>query len=276
MRRLLSLLAISLGLGSIAAPTANALEVAVSPARFELNIDNKRNTQTLEIMNNGDEEVAIDVDLANFDLDENNKLRVLPPTEQSLDQWIAINPKRVKIPAKSRRTMRFAIRPQVEPQDGEHRAVIFLNQDKTIKAPSGLEFNFRIGVVVYGQVGDPNRSSKIHTVNADQRGFTLDIENIGNAHARFKGLYAVWDANSYPGDATAKSILQKVADTRKSSESVNAEGSLAAGVMTRTPVLPGTRRTIVQGLPDTAKTGQRKVYLLGTLGEEPISASYGL
>ncbi len=275
MRRLISAIAVSVGLGAMLAPSANALEIAVSPARFELSIDNKRKTQTLEIVNSADREVEIGVDLANFDLDENNRLRVLPPNEQSLDQWIAINPTRVKIPAQGRRTMRFAIRPQVEPEAGEHRAVIFLNEDKTDDV-DGLNFKFRIGVVVYGQVGEANRAAKLHSVGSDQRGLTLDIENVGNAHTRFKGLYAIWDANSYPGDAAAKSLLRSIEETRNPSEDVVAPGTLAAGVMAQTPVLPGARRTIVQGLPDTATSGQRKVYLLGKLGDEPVSASYGL
>ena len=275
MRRLLSVIAVSIGLGAMVAPSASALEIAVSPARFELNIDNKRNTQTLEIVNSADREVEIGIDLANFDLDENNRLRVLPPNEQSLDQWIAINPTRVKIPAQGRRTMRFAIRPQVEPEAGEHRAVIFLNEDKSDDV-EGLNFKFRIGVVVYGQVGEADRTATLHAVGADQRGLTLDIENVGNAHARFKGLYAIWDANSYPGDAAAKSLLKSIEDTRTPSEDVIAPGTLAAGVMAQTPVLPGARRTIVQSLPDSATSGQRKVYLLGKLGDNPVSASYGL
>jgi len=276
MRRYLSLLAFSLGLTITSSLPASALEIAVSPARFELNLDEKRKTQTLEIVNSSDDPVEIGIDMANFDLDENNQLRVLPPTEQSLDQWIAINPTRVKIPGKGRRTMRFAIRPQVEPEPGEHRAVIFLNQDRTNETADGLRFKFRLGVVVYGQVGEANRTAQLHNVSSDERGMTLDVQNTGNAHARFKGIYAVWNAASYPGDAAAASMLQNIQDTRKLSEDVVAPGTLAAGVVVETPVLPGTRRTVVQKLPDTAKAGQRKVYLLGKLGDMPVSASYGL
>jgi len=214
MRRFLSMLAVSIGMTSTIPLPAQALEIAVSPARFELNIDNKRKTQTLEIVNSSDREVTIGIDLANFDLDDNNQLRELPPTEQSLDQWIAINPTRVKIPANGRRL--------------------------------------------------------------DNRGIAMDIQNVGNAHSRFKGIYAVWDVASYPGDAAAADLLRNIQDTRKASEDVVAPGALAAGVMSATPVLPGARRTIIQELPDTAKAGQRKVYLLGELGDAPVSGSYGL
>ena len=273
MRRYLSMLALSLGMAVTTPLPASALEIAVSPARFELDLDGKRKTQTLEIVNSADHPVKIGIDMANFDLDENNQLRVLPPTEQSLDQWIAINPTRVKIPAKGRRTMRFAIRPQVEPQPGEHRAVIFLNEEKSDQAEDGLRFKFRLGVVVYGQVGEANRTAQLHNVGSNQRGMTLDVQNTGNAHARFKGIYAVWNAASYPGDAAAAAMLQGIQDSRKISEDVIAPGSLAAGVVSETPVLPGTRRTVVQELPDAAKAGQRKVYLLGKLGDSPISAA---
>lgn len=276
MRRLLSMLAVSIGMTATIPLPAQALEIAVSPARFELNIDNKRKTQTLEIVNSSDREVTIGIDLSNFDLDDNNQLRELPPTEQSLDQWIAINPTRVKIPANGRRTMRFAIRPQVEPQPGEHRAVIFLNQDTSQENAEGMRFKFRVGVVVYGQVGEADRSAVLHDVALDNRGIAMDIQNVGNAHARFKGIYAVWDVASYPGDAAAADLLRNIQDTRKASEDVVAPGTLAAGVMSATPVLPGARRTIVQELPETAKAGQRKVYLLGKLGDAPVSGSYGI
>jgi len=276
MRRYLTLLALSLGIAATSPLPATALEIAVSPARFELDLNQKRKTQTLEIVNSSDRPVEIGIDMANFDLDENNQLRVLPPTEQSLDQWIAINPTRVKIPAKGRRTMRFAIRPQVEPQPGEHRAVIFLNEDKTNETADGLQFKFRLGVVVYGQVGEANRTAQLHNVSSNAQGMSLDVQNTGNAHARFKGLYAVWDAASYPGDAAAASLLQTIQATRRTSEEIVAPGSLAAGVMSETPVLPGTRRNVIQELPDAAKAGQRKVYLLGKLGDMPVSASYGL
>jgi len=86
----------------------------------------------------------------------------------------------------------------------------------------------------------------------------------------------VWDAASYPGDAAAASLLQTIQATRRTSEEIVAPGSLAAGVMSETPVLPGTRRNVIQELPDAAKAGQRKVYLLGKLGDMPVSASYGL
>ena len=276
MRRYFSILALSLSMAITAPAPTSALEIAVSPARFELDLNNSRKTQTLEIVNSADRPVEIGIDMANFDLDENNQLRVLPPTEQSLDQWIAINPTRVKIPAKGRRTMRFAIRPQVEPEEGEHRAVIFLNQNNTSEGEEGLRFKFRLGVVVYGQVGETIRTAQLHGVNPNEKDMSLDVQNTGNAHARFKGLYAVWNATSYPGDAAAAAMLQGIKDTRKSSEDVVAPGTLAAGVVSETPVLPGTRRNVVQRLPDAAKVGQRKVYLLGQLGDAPVSASYGL
>ena len=276
MRRYLSMLALSFGMAITSPIPVTALEIAVSPARFELDLNNSRKTQTLEIVNSADKPVEIGIDMANFDLDENNQLRVLPPTEQSLDQWIAINPTRVKIPAKGRRTMRFAIRPQVEPEDGEHRAVIFLNQNNTSEGEEGLRFKFRLGVVVYGQVGETNRTAQLHGVSPNAKGMSLDVQNTGNAHARFKGIYAVWNAANYPGDAAAAAMLQGIQDTRKISEDVVAPGTLAAGVVAETPVLPGTRRNVVQQLPDVAKSGQRKVYLLGKLGDAPVSASYGL
>ena len=278
MRHWIASLALALATGVAAPVPAKALEIAVSPARFELPIEGGRSkTQALEIVNTSNREVEVSVDLANFDLDENNQVRILPPTEQSLDQWIAINPSTVTIPAQGRRTMRFAIRPQVQPAPGEHRAVIFLNEGNAgHENIGGISFRFRIGVVVYGQVGEPDRAATLHRVAPDQGGIALEIENTGNAHARFAGVYAVWDASSYPGDAEAERLLRQSEETRKFSDPVSAPGALDAGVVTETPILPGARRIVVQPLPDNARAGQRKVFLLGKLGDADLARSFGL
>lgn len=272
MRKTLAALALSL---AAFATSASALEIAVSPARFMVDLDDKkRRTHAMEIVNTGGREVEVNVELANFDLDENNEVREIPPTEQSLDQWIAINPTRVVIPPQSRRTMRFAIRPQVQPTPGEHRAMIFLNEGDQGHDGGGVSFRFRLGVVVYAQVGPAARTASLGQVALQQRGLGFQIENTGNAHARFNGVFAVWDAASYPGDAEAQRLLAVSEATRAPSEPVTAQGAVHAGILTQTPVMPGARRTIVQPLPPETMGGGKRIFMLGKLGDAEIARSF--
>lgn len=254
---------------------AIAFDIAVSPARFELALDRTKKTQSIEIINTGDTEAAIEIDVANFDLDEANKVRILPPTEQSLDQWIAINPRRLTVPGKGRRTIRFAIRPQVKPEPGEHRAIIFLNQQQA-GTFEGAELNFRIGVVVYGQVGEFDRNTHLHDVVFQNGTVGLDVENIGNAHARFKGAYAVWPTHAYPGDSAAQIAISSGLDDRKVDQPLTVPGASSASIFSETPVFPGARRTILQRVEDASAGVSKTIFLLGKLGGQPIAQSHTL
>ena len=81
--------------------------VAVSPSKFEIEIGAKPTTQALRLFNLGDERVEVQVTVATWELDEANRVQVVEPTEQSLDQWIVINPLRFEIPAHESQTVRF-------------------------------------------------------------------------------------------------------------------------------------------------------------------------
>ncbi len=83
------LIGLSLAAAARAADTPPA-QIAVSPSKFELEIGSKPTTESVTLVNVGKHDVDIQVTLANWDLDQSNRVRILEPDEQSLDQWIAI------------------------------------------------------------------------------------------------------------------------------------------------------------------------------------------
>ena len=94
-------------------------QIAVSPSRFEVEIGPKPTTEAVTVMNLGKDPVTIMVTVASWDLDELNKVRILEPDEQSLDQWMVINPLRFTVPSGKSQTVRFSIRPKIRPLPGE-------------------------------------------------------------------------------------------------------------------------------------------------------------
>ena len=273
MRHILSIFLMSI---LTAALPAQAFEIAVSPSRFEIAVDEGRQTHAIEILNTSKRDVTININVENFDLDDNNKVRVVPPTEQSLDQWIVINPLTLTLPQNGRRAVRFAIRPQVRPEPGEHRAVIFLNEGETKLAQNGAKVRFRIGVVVYAQVGEYDRTAVLHDVTPDARTVLLDIETIGNAHARFRGGYAVWSDVAYPGDDAARAATERALQQRTGRQPLNVTGAALSGLLVETPVLPGARRRVQQPIDLAVVPGGKRLFLFGKLGDTPISRSFVL
>jgi len=73
-----------------AAEVTPPAQIAVSPSRFEVEIGSKPTTEAVDVMNLGDEPVSIAVSVVTWDLDEGNQVRIVEPTEQTLDQWMVI------------------------------------------------------------------------------------------------------------------------------------------------------------------------------------------
>jgi hypothetical protein len=242
----LIVLAIVIGLSVFAAARAATppAQIAVSPSKFELKIGARSTTQSVTLMNLGDQPVDIDVAVANWDLDEANQVQLLEPDEQSLDQWMVINPLRFTVPGGGSQTVRFSIRPRVEPEPGEHRAMIYFNQVLPDASEHVVRVKFSVGVAVYGLVGEIERRGTLHDV--DVVGGTnppvarLDVSSDGSAHVRMAGQYAIYPASDYPGtEHTGWSP-----DVRPNEIEVP-ELAVSAGALPARPVLATTRREIL-------------------------------
>jgi len=255
---LVSLIALS----PIMTISAHAGVFGVSPMLFEIELSDRPPTQALQVFNFSNEAMEFKVSVATWDLDENSRVLILEPTEQSLDQWILINPLQLKIAPKGKATVRFSVRPRIVPTPGEHRAMIYLTEIGSHDF-GNIQVQGQFGVAVYGYVGAVRRKGQLHGVTVDTQTNPVtaqfDISSLGTAHIRLKSQFAIWSAAAFPGVEKTESIpgLGK-ADT------VYPEGVLEVGELPTTPILPGTRRTL------TLKTGRELPpgdYMLDINGE---------
>lgn len=213
-------------------------QVGISPSRFELEIGARPTLESLRVINLGDQPLEIQVSVANWTMDEDSQVTVVAPTEQSLDQWMVINPLRFTIPPQQSQAVRFSIRPRVMPEPGEHRAMIYLNQILSEdSAGRGVRFRFQYGVAVYGYAGEIRRVGRLHGVEAKEGPrFDFDISSEGNAYVRMEGQWTLWPAGAYPGAERTERIT--------GDEAPFPEAVIQAGDLPSLPVLAGTRRTL--------------------------------
>lgn len=242
-------------------------QIGLSPPKLDITIDEsgKPSAHSIRVVNFGDEEVEVQVVVHNWDMDESNTVRILPPTEQSLDQWMAISPLRFTIPPEGSQVVRFSVRPLVEPEPGEHRAMLFFEQVPPEQTGPEIRFIFRMGAAVYGQVGETIRIGKLHSAQADGYSAQFDISSIGTANVRFDGQYAVWPADLYPGAEQTQPI-----DGLESGDYSAPGPIIEAGTLPPTAVLPGTRRVVDMNLREALDAGDYVLDLNGSLGETPI------
>ncbi|MCP4594588.1 MAG: fimbria/pilus periplasmic chaperone [bacterium] len=260
------LLAWTLLAWTLAAAAQVPPQFGVSPGVFDFGIDSRRSsTHSFRASNYSEKPMEVRITIHNWDLDEDNKTRLLPPTEQSLDQWLVINPVHFIIPPKGSQVVRFSVRPRVRPEPGEHRAMIYLTQIPPEEKERTLRITFRVGVAVYAQVGEVVRKGTLHGVEIDREEVFFDISSSGTANVRMLGQYAFWRAAAYPGvDRT-----EPLADLRKP-DFVLPESVLLAGSLPRKPVLPGTQRTVLLNLQQTLAPGDYVLDLNGSLGETTL------
>lgn len=259
-----------IGVLALGIPMTTAMEVGVSPPRFEVEINNKTRTQSLNVMNLSSKPVEMKAYVRTWTTTPDNKLQETPSTEQSLDQWIVFTPSRFTIPPRSSQTIRFAIRPKVKPAPGEHRAVLYLEE-----IPPGGEDSQtmttvgRLGIVIYGYAGEIKRVGALNSVTVDTKpnGATavFDISSTGNAYVRLKGQYAIWSAAKYPGASATKSLPNLDNSQAKLPQSV-----LNAAEIDFPAVLAGTRRRLLLPISKKLPPGNYVLDINGELSGVPI------
>ena len=246
------------------------IQFGVSPPIFEITLSAQNKPNALRVMNMGQETLTMQVNVFTWDLDEQNKTRIIPPTEQSLDQWMIINPTQFALAGGASQVIRFSIRPKVAPAPGEHRAIIFI---KDASPPKKTKRNVtgQIGVSVYGYAGEITRIGILKGVSAVPQTnpvtIKFDISSEGNAHVRMNGQYGIWTAAAYPG-AAATGLLEL-----EKPEFELPEGMIDGGYLPLTPVLPGTRRTIVLQTTQRLAPGEYVLDINGSLGGVPLESS---
>jgi fimbrial chaperone protein len=216
-------------------------QIGVSPPWAEVDMVDGRASGAFTVLNLGPHPVAIEVGTTNFDLDADGRVVTVPPTEQSLDQWLVLNPLRFHIAPGGYQKVRYAVRPRVEPTPGEHRAMIYFAEvdDPAIDRPRPIVVLHRIGAALYAQAPEATREGTLlgTSLSADALRFT--IRNDGNAHVRLRGTVAL----------TGPSI----------------DDPLELPLPGR-PVLPATTREIVLPLDRSLPAGDYLITLDGELG----------
>lgn len=244
------------------AATPALAQIGVSPPRTEFSLDEGPATHTIRVFNVGTETVDIAVEISHWDLDEDNRVRIIPPTEQSLDQWLVVNPLRFTLAPGGSQAVRFAARPRVEPEPGEHRALMYFRQvpgdDDTDGA--GPKILFRLGTSIIGLAGPVVRQAVVHDVAVDASGIRVDIGSLGNTHVRLDGQWALWPADQYPGREKTGPIEGLATEE----DVVIPDGVLAARMLNSLPVLSGTRRVIPTGFGLPLEPG---AYVVDVYGE---------
>lgn len=244
------------------------LQVGVSPPIFEFKLQDRTPTQSFKVINYSQKPVTFRVSVHNWTLNESGDTQILPPTENSLDQWIVVNPVEFTVPARGEQTVRFAVRPKVPPQAGEYRAMFFLD---TVPDPNatGVVVQGRLAIASYAYMGDVTRVGTLEGItirkNPLTAGFTVKSE--GTAHLRLQGQYAIYRANNYPGAAATKPIENVQSPQAQANLPT---GVLAAGTLPTLPTLPGSRRKIQLSLPANLGVGSYILDINGTLGDKTI------
>ena len=231
-------------LGVIPAYAQPKARIGISPDRYQVTVDERGgDTQSLLIQNMSEDPLTVSFSVNNWNLDEENQIQVIPPTESSLDQWIVINPLEITIPPGAPQTIRWAIMPRLRPSEGEYRAMIFI--EEKLGSQENIEgalvrMKMRYGLPIYAHVGERILSAELNGVNVDRdnnRVF-LDITNTGNAHGRMSGNYGVWPAAGFPGTEEALRQIRRAANSDSQPE------DFLLGSMPGTVILPDNRRLL--------------------------------
>ncbi|AFY49871.1 P pilus assembly protein, chaperone PapD [Nostoc sp. PCC 7524] len=244
---------------------AEALNIGVTPPKFHVDISsNKTRSQAIKVMNFDSKPVEFRVYVQSWNMNEQNKIQVLPPEEQSLEQWIVFTPSRFTIPPGGVQTIRFAVRPRVQPQSGEHRAVIFIEEVPRNNTAQGIRLVGKLGVAVYGYVGDIQRVGVLNAVNVNTKPNALnavfDISSQGNGYVNMQGQYTIWPADKYPGTEATKPIGNLGKPETKIPEPL-----VDAGLLPSTPVLPNSRRNVLLPIKKDLPPGKYVLDIKGDL-----------
>jgi hypothetical protein len=191
---LLAALGLAIAVGT---PTlADAASFRISPARYEFDLKG-RYTDSFTITNTTDQRLRLRI-YANFvAYDEDNSPQEVGQHPFSMVPWLVIYPRRVSLEPLQKRVVRFTVRAPEELAPGEYRAVVFFEElpgppqergTNSITTGFRVDLLTRIGVTMYGMVGDANVDLSLHDQRTSQAEQQLRwqgrITNSGNTHVQ--------------------------------------------------------------------------------------------
>jgi fimbrial chaperone protein len=246
-------------------------QIAISPPKCELKLGNEPLNESIRLINMKRTPVTFKVDVYNWTIDEQNQVKVIPATSQSLDNWMIINPLLFTVPPGKTQIIRFSIRPRSKPEPGEHRAIIYLTEQAAAEADTtqagGIKVLLNYRMAIYADTDPVKHTGKLASLTFDKTSATLkaDIVNNGNVRTRLEGDYSIWKPGTFPGFKAMGNYLSQPKSEKKP------EGLLASGSLNSAPVLPGQRRTVSTPVgAGQSKGGSYVLAVKGMLDDKPI------
>lgn len=259
-------------LAALLGTQAARAQVAVSPQMLDLDVAEAASTNAFRIYNETSETKRVRVSLSSWDKDERNEVRELPPAAPGLEHWTVVSPLEFDLPPGRSQAVRFSLRPPVALAPGEHRLMLWFNEETPIAAPQStttLAVRFRIGAAIYVHSGAVDRRGELHGIGAREGGLAFDLSTTGNATTRLSGQYVVYPAAAFPG-AGKVPRLERVADPHSRLPA----GAVAAGPLPGTSILPQARRTVPLDLaPHALAAGRYVVAIDGRFGDTPVATT---
>jgi len=241
-------------------------QIAAAPPNMTLEIGGKPVSGSIQLFNLSKAPVTLHTTVSNWDLDEKNNIRTIPPTPQSMDLWTIVSPVDFTIEPGKTQTVRFSIRPRTKPSPGEHRVILFFDQAPTdLVKDLGVKILYRLGIPIYGLVDKIERAGELHSIAmTEEKGWlniAFDITSTGNANVRMDGQYVMWRKEDLPGRENPPMYILTGKNVNTPNEAV------AVGQVSSTPVMAGTRRMLHQKIQIPKEPGEYAVIIHGILGD---------
>ncbi|RUR31952.1 hypothetical protein ELY33_06990 [Vreelandella andesensis] len=258
-------------------------QVGISPQNFIVDLDNPGKVHAYRLMNMGQSPIRIEVDLMSFELDEDNQVVPIVPTETSLENWIIVNPLELTIPPGDSQVVRFSIRPAIALPEGEHRTAMIFQQLPTTEeelpiassSDASMVFKslFRLQTAIYATVGHVERTGHYHDVRLSGNSLWIQVENTGNGHVRLSGDWALWPASQY--SATQGNQWLDWLELTNSDRQANPLTPPPArhGQLSANPVMPNAKRWLRIPIGESLQPGRYHLELKGQLSDSPIQIS---
>ncbi len=186
----------------LAISCAHAFGVGVTPSTIEMEVQpGSHHRQILRVKNfNPEKAIRLTVSIADWTLDDNGKVQLMPPeeTDYSASPWVNFSPSVLLLePNTTRQIIVDVNTPLVTDKKGDHRTAIILStvlpsKDQR-KGMNGVWNRYQIASLFYANVL-PGKSKPVITQAAflpndakSTHGLNFRIENHGERHVRLEG-----------------------------------------------------------------------------------------
>jgi P pilus assembly chaperone PapD len=130
-----------------------AATIRVEPSRIILNaLERERSTGTVEVVNNGEEEIELTAVLYDWSLDERDSVVVFEAgeTDYTLDGLIKFNPREFTLAPGQKQIVRFTVSSPEGETPRERRGIVFVEHETDlIDDATGSRVKAQIGTTIY-------------------------------------------------------------------------------------------------------------------------------